>query len=354
MMQAAVDAAIDAHYLAGSAAAVRYVQALAAEVLRELGLWRLEPEPRSLDEVAAALGVVPEVRFALAWLLEDAADAGATSDVERRGRELAAAAPASGASRELLDYAASRYPDYLRGARSGAAILLKPPAVKLWEAYFSAANPFYDVHNRLGWTGLREALARLGRPARAVELGAGTGGGTGAVLAGLAEDDEAAGRIASLTITDVSPSFLVGTLERLRAASPPVPLERRKLDFGRPLADQGFPPGSIDVFFGVNALHNGADLGATLAALAQTLAPDGFLVVSESICGAGEHVHQEFIFNLLPLPRPPRQDAVGTPGSRFFTAAAWRQALAASPFRAEVHANTQGPELALLALARPA
>ena len=126
-------------------------------------------------------------------------------------------------------------------------------------------------------------------------------------------------------------------------------VQRKRLDFTRPLAEQGIAPGSVDVLLGVNALHNGSDLVASLRALRPALAADGYLIVSESLCPAGGHVHQDFMFNLLPLERRTHSAAA----SRFLPAGAWAEILRAGGFTAEVARNSQGPELALLAIARP-
>ena len=377
-----VDLLIDERYLADSAAATRQVRTHALRILAALGLWQQTPAaPLPAAALAAALGVQPAVAFAFAWLLEEAVLAGAVAagggpagdPAARLYRPLAAPAagdlalppvadPAGlGSSLPMFAHIAERYPDYLRGDRSGAAILLKGPALRLWEDYFSDANPLYDVHNRLGWAGLCRALEpwrRSGRPCRVLELGAGTGGGTAAILAGLAqlaERGEAVPRV-RLTISDVAPSFLLATVERLapRAAAlaPAVALEKRRLDFGRPLAEQGVEAGSVDVLVGVNALHNGSDLAAVLQAVRPALAPDGALVVSESLCGPGEQVHQEIVFNLLPLAG--QAAGGGRPRSRFHAAEVWQEALAGAGFAAEVFRNGRGPQLALLAIARPA
>lgn len=363
-----VDALVDQRYLAASAAAVDYVRGQAARILHRMKLWDLVSQPRPLPAIAAALETLPALSFALAWLLEEAGALGAVRIGGRSPGGEALYAPAVfppdglfaahcrrmeelasgvGSSREMFDHVAERYPDFLRGEKSGAALLLKGPALRILEEYFAAANPLYDIHNQLGWTGLREALRRLGRPAHVLELGTGTGGGTEAILRGLRQDG---GTLASLTLSDISPTFLVNTLERLaRQAGPsPVPLQRRRLDFTRPLTEQGLAPGGIDVVVGVNALHNGNDLVGVVGATRPALAADGCLILSESLCQPGAHVHQDFIFNLLPLDRRTQADV----HSRFLSAAAWEEILRAGGFTAELYHNSLGPQLALLAIAR--
>jgi SAM-dependent methyltransferase len=367
---AEIDRLVDFHYLAASRAACRYVQTLAAGVLDTLG-FHGAAEPAPPTAIGGRLGVVPDRAYALAWLLWEAAeiravdrvvdDSGAVlyrprgepprSDRRRRAAAaLAGHAARVGCSHSMLDFVAGEYPAFLRGEKSGLYILLRGRGLELWEGYFSATNPLYDVHNRIGALGLAAALARLGRPAAVVELGTGAGGGTAALLDRLA----GAGlpRPASFTLTDLAPSFLVRTLERLApgAAAAGLELARRRLDFDRPLAEQGIEPGSVDVLVGVNALHNGSRPAVTLGHLAEALSPDGLVVISESICGSATHVHQAFVFNLQPPTRPVDPDE-GT-YTRFFSTAGWRCRLDAAPLVAEIYRNSHGPELALLALAR--
>jgi methyltransferase family protein len=357
-----VDDLVDERYLAASLSASAYVRLRSAEILAACGFRGLRRVP--LAQVRAALGVAPELDDALEWLLVEAACLGVVEierteegalysvgepvgpAVEERIREdLRAQAEQVGSSLPMFDHVAACYPDVLQGRRSGQMALLKGAALPLLESYFSAANPLYDIHNQLGWRGLREALEQLGRPARVLELGVGTGGGTAAVLAGLSAGG--APRVGSLTLSDLSPSFAIHTVERLAArAADRVALAHRRLDFTRPLVEQGIAPGSVDVILGVNAIHNGGDLAATLVALRPALTGDGFLVISESLCAVGAHVHQDFVFNLLPLP----SHGIAT-HSRFFSAAVWRAALGTQGWRAEVYVNRRGPELALLAVA---
>lgn len=362
-----VDELVDDAYLDASQSASAYVRALSAGILETLGLWR-QGEAAPLSQWRTDFAVVPELETALAWLLAEARDLGAVrvepspqgvplfrsvdfdvaEAIAHSTEQLRLWAPGVGSSLEMLSYVASRYPDFLQGTRSGGAILYKGPALELTTSYFSAANPLYDVHNQLGWRGVQEALARLGRPAHVLELGVGTGGGTAAVLRGLAASDP--GALASFTITDISPSFLLPTAQRLHQENPlPTPLAHRRLDFSRSPLDQGFAAGSVDVLLAVNALHNASDPVAALAGLRPLLARDGFLVVSESLCTPGEHVHQDFVFNLLPQPESRFRDAA--PTSRFFSVEVWRQILHDAGYGgAGIYANHQGPQLALLAL----
>lgn len=363
-----LDDLVDDAYLEHSAAAWGVVRARSVALLEELGLWRLPGASLPPGELAAALAVAAPAVDAFAWMLEAVAGLGAVrrtggggelhlyqpadrpppAALEDAEREAARHAAGIGTSTELLDYVASRYPEFLRGERSGPTLLLKGHGLDLWESYFSAANPLYDIHNAACARTLASALAAAGRRRpHVVELGAGTGGGTTALVAELGRSLPGS----RLTITDTAPSLLLRVAERLDPGD--LELRRRRVDFNQPLAGQLEPLGPIDAFVAVNALHNAVDLPATLARLVERLEPGGCLVVSESICGADEQVHQDFVFNLLPQPPRHPEATPKRPGSsRFLTAGDWRQLFATLPFAGEVASNRRGPELALVALAR--
>jgi SAM-dependent methyltransferase len=337
----AVDRLIDARYLAASSAAVRYVRAKASHVLAEIGFSEADARGRSIEELAALLGVVRAASPALAWLIANRSDGQTPGEqaLERAAQDLAAYAPLVGSSREMFDHVAERYPAVLRGQRSGLSILLKGEGLELWERYFSAANPLYDVHNQLTADGLRGVWRAATQRPRILELGTGTGGATAALLGAL----DCLPNVAAVdfVISDISPSFLVRVTERLRA---PGRLRTLRIDFDRPLEEQGIPPCSIDVIVATNALHSARDLGTTLTLLRRAMASDAVLIVSESLCPAGSSVHQEFVFNLL----GGSQASAG--GSRFLSAARWVDLLQRAGFIAQVLVNQRGPELAMLAI----
>ena len=353
---ALVDRLVDADYLAASAAAERYVRVLAARVLAGIGCRAAGSAHGDVEAVAAACDVVPSALPALAWLL--AAVTGPVPSAEPHGSPrgsspddadalhaaaaLDAHASMIGCSRAMLDYVAERYADVLRGRRSGASVLLKGDGLAHWDRYFSALNPLYDIHNRLAAAGLAHVWPETRAP-RILELGCGTGGGTVALVDAL--DGLPNGSSADLTVSDISPSFVVRVAERV--SRPAGRMRTARVDFTRPLETQGIADHSADVIVATNALHGAPDLSATLLLLRPALASSGALVISESLCPATGSVHQDFIFNLLGS-----TGSAATRPTRFLTAARWRALLASSGWQADVAANTRGPELAMLAVAR--
>ncbi|MFI0469627.1 class I SAM-dependent methyltransferase [Saccharopolyspora sp. 5N102] len=243
---------------------------------------------------------------------------------------------------DLLQHTASSYPGFLGGTTSGQSILLSGEGMRLWHGYFQSRNLLYEPLNAAAAATVNDLL-RERSGARVLEVGAGTGGATAHLLAEWPDDLSGAH---DYTVTDTSTSLMVGARRALTEQAPSnVRLAFRRFDFD--LADdQGLTPGSFDVVLAVNALHNAVDLPSALRRLRSLLRPGGAIVLSESLCAVGDLVHQEIIFNLLPL----RADACAR-GSRFYSEAAWRGHFEAAGMDTEIHVNTSGPELAMVAVA---
>jgi SAM-dependent methyltransferase len=353
-----LDALLGERYQAACSAATAYVRSQAARILEAVGFWALPCLPRSAGEIADKLGLAEPAVRALLWLLEEVAVAsemmmatpsGDSPVFAPRGplprgywdsaREVARAHCRDlGESIAMIDYAAERYPDFLRGRRSGVSVMLKGEGLDRLERYFSEWNPLYSVYNEIGGLGLREAIRTLDRPARVLELGAGTGGATRILLGTLARSG---GR---LLATDIAPSLL------MRQAGRVPPGDRcawQRLDFDRPFDPQGIDACSQDVVVSVNGLHNASDPSRTLGFVRRALSRRGVLVIAESLCPPGERVHQDFLLNLLPA-GPARGRS-----SRFLEPSRWEELLREGSFEAALHVNTDGRPLAMLALARP-
>ena len=110
-------------------------------------------------------------------------------------------------------------------------------------------------------------------PIRVIEVGAGTGGTTSAVLPALPAERTV------YDYTDVS-TFFFGHAARKFAAYPFV--KTALLDLERAPAEQGWAPGSYHVVVAANVLHATRDLDRTLAHVRGLLAPGGLLVAYEA------------------------------------------------------------------------
>jgi SAM-dependent methyltransferase len=307
-----------------------------------LGLPPLLHTPRPVDDIVAAAGFVPAFRPALAWLVGRLADAGLLEE-RQGGYRLTAPLPppALAAIRTaglaidasyapayaLLDEAAALYPRVARGETSGErALFLR---ASLWVAYFANTNPYYALNNRVA---AHAAAARVAPPATVLEVGAGLGSATDALLGALRH----AGRLADLAAyrTTEPVVFFRRRAERtLAAAWPGVPLAFSALDVNAPWADQGVAAGSADLVWGVNVFHLARELDVVLREAFTALRAGGWLVVGEGLRPApGRRVGAELPFQLLESFTAVTLDPVARPTAGFLTAEHWQAALGRTGF----------------------
>jgi len=315
----------------------QYAVHVALDLLHELGLTTLLAEPRDVDALLAARGFVSAFRPALAWLLAWLTTADVL--VERQGRwrlagplpvsdrpGLRAAAlendPSYAPAYALLDEAAAIYPRVARGEVSGERALFQK--VSLWASYFDNAHGYYALNNRVAAHG---AAAHVGPGARVLEIGAGLGSATAALLERLAADG-ALGRVASYRCTEPVPFFRRRAQRTLEATHPGIPITFGALDLNLPWAEQGVSAAGVTLVWGVNVFHLARDLRQTLAEARTALAPGGWLVAGEGIRPvSGQPVAPELPFQLLDSFVDVKLDAETRPAPGFLTAEQWRAAL---------------------------
>ncbi|WP_332107859.1 beta-ketoacyl synthase N-terminal-like domain-containing protein [Phytohabitans flavus] len=174
---------------------------------------------------------------------------------------------------------AAGYLDVLSGRRPGTAVLL-PDGSDALVADVYRHNRRADHLNGL----VAEAVSALARalpadqePLSVLEIGAGTGATTEAVLAALRQS----GLVGSVRyeFTDISPALAHRGGDRF--AGQGVPLSTRILDIEGDLAAQGFDGRRYDVVVASNVLHATGDLRHTLAQVARLLRPGGLLLLNE-------------------------------------------------------------------------
>ncbi|MEU1941468.1 SDR family NAD(P)-dependent oxidoreductase [Streptomyces sp. NPDC020125] len=163
--------------------------------------------------------------------------------------------------------------DVLTGRASALALLSAEPAAHLLEQYYDTA-PVSRFHNRLAQALLRALLAHwpADRALRVLEIGAGTGGMTAALLPLLPADRT------RYRYTDVSPAY--PTRARNRFGDYDF-VEYGTFDLDRDLAEQGYHPQGFDLVIAANALHTAKDLEPALRRVASLLAPGGHLLAFE-------------------------------------------------------------------------
>ncbi|SPO01629.1 related to polyketide synthase [Cephalotrichum gorgonifer] len=133
---------------------------------------------------------------------------------------------------------------------------------------------------------------------RILEVGAGTGGFTGHVLAALQSLEEESGglKLAEYTYTDISPTFFERARERWKALEGRISF--KTLDLERSLESQGFEVGTYDLVVAGSVLHATADLVRTIKNVRTALKPGGRALILEVV--APEDVVVNFSFGLAP------------------------------------------------------
>jgi SAM-dependent methyltransferase len=198
------------------------------------------------------------------------------AELERTVATALRAIEATGVDRVFLDYlrdCAANQVGLLRGEVSPLQLLLPDEAGLVTDALY-AANPSSRIQNLVAARLVRALADRLpdGDRLRIVEVGAGTGATSAAILNAVPGD-----RV-RYRFTDIS-TFFTNRARRLLAGHPSV--EYGVYDIDREPAEQGLPPGGADIVVAANVLHDAKDLDWTLARLRCVLAPGGVLVLIE-------------------------------------------------------------------------
>ncbi|MFF8288612.1 SDR family NAD(P)-dependent oxidoreductase [Streptomyces sp. NPDC016309] len=197
------------------------------------------------------------------------------TDRVRRGGELLRALvsdhPAFSAEAALCARRARHLDALLRGTRDPME-LVAADAIALEHVY--DLSPVTRFHNRIAQTLVRSLVAAwpADRPLRVLEVGAGTGGTTAALLPLLPPERT------HYTYTDVSAAFLTRAEHRFAAYDF---LDHRTLDLDTDPTAQGFPEGAYDLVVSAHALHTTTDLTAALRRVRALLAPGGLLLALE-------------------------------------------------------------------------
>jgi acyl transferase domain-containing protein/SAM-dependent methyltransferase/acyl carrier protein len=185
---------------------------------------------------------------------------------------LRVAEPALSAELDLLGRMGPALAAVLRGAVDPLTLLFPDGDVETLRRLFGEA-PAARNANRILVEAVRTACTRGPRthPLRILEIGAGTGGTTSALLAGLADVP------LHYDFSDVSEHFLPAAARAFGSR-----ITCRRFDIEASPADQGLAEGSYDIIIAANVLHATRSLRTSLAHVRQLLAPDGALVLIEA------------------------------------------------------------------------
>jgi acyl transferase domain-containing protein/SAM-dependent methyltransferase len=266
----------------------RLSTAYIVEALRRLRVFGVTGDAHTVDRLRAAHGIAPTYRHLLArWLRRlaalDLVSASAETFVARRplpDPDLAGAlAEAREALRDipaLLEYVercGGRLVEILTGAASPLETLFPDGSFAPAEALYRdwALSRYFSALAR------SMVVARAGQaahaPLRVIEIGAGTGGTTAALLPALPADRTV------YWFTDVSTAFLARAEQTWSSYGF---MRYGILDIERDPAEQGFPSHGFDVVIATNVVHATRDIPATLERARSLLAPGGLLILCEA------------------------------------------------------------------------
>ncbi|MBM7167745.1 SDR family NAD(P)-dependent oxidoreductase [Streptomyces sp. G44] len=164
--------------------------------------------------------------------------------------------------------------ELLRGQADPLEHLVSEGGMERLEQFFST-SPVMHYLNRITQVLVRSMVASwpADRPLRVLEVGAGTGGTTRAVLPLLPPERT------RYTFSDVSSLFCSRAEKRLADFDF---VDYRTFDLNGDLAEQGFTEQQFDIIIASNALHGARDLTQALTTVRRLLAPGGHLLAVET------------------------------------------------------------------------
>lgn len=160
---------------------------------------------------------------------------------------------------DLLERAGEALADVLLGERDASEAYLVDETTRF----------LYETSPPARWAnGQIAARVAAAAPRRVIEIGAGTGGTTRAVLAAFAVED--------YLFTDTSTTLLRRAAKRLPG------VRTARFDVERPPGEQGLPLGEAGAVIAANVVHATRDLDEALAHARALLAPGGVLLLWEA------------------------------------------------------------------------
>lgn len=289
--------------------------------------------PRHLESyLRLLLGMLEEERVVRrtgdAW--EIVAPDGSLSSPESLWRTLVLELPAYHAELVLLRQVGRHLTGILRGQVEPHELIFSTTSEPTAEHLY-AAGPYFRFYNQTAQEAVEALVKHLpaGRKLRLLELGAGTGGTTEALLAVLPPDRT------RYTFTDVSEELL--GLARTRFQHYPF-IDFQLLDIDRDPQLQGYAAHTFDLIVCSNVLYASRDLGGTLANLQRLLVSGGALLAVEILERPARFI--DLVFG--PLSGWWRFDDAGPgPRRRLPTEQGWRALFAETGFT-EVAALHEG------------
>ncbi len=275
---------------------------LALEALYELGFDFVPDREFDLDAFMSGLRIVPKYKDLARRLLDilkeeeivvssgerwKTASTPERVDPHKRLDTLRSSYPQFEGEVSLLTQCGSRLAQVLRGDQDPLLLLFPGGSMEAVEK-LTQLSPVAQAYNGLikgAMMRITEDLPKDGKM-RVLEIGAGTGGTTSAVLPVLSS------AVDEYTFTDIAHAFL--TNARRKFSEYPF-VSYRLLDIEQDPVNAGFQRHSYHLVLAANVLHATADLRDTLSHIKQLLAPGGLLVLLE---GTGPQPWVDLTFGL--------------------------------------------------------
>lgn len=261
--------------------------------LARLGAFRAPADPITAENIVPAAGLRPRQTVIIRQWLRALAQAGhlqwregahhlaAPLDLpalqqafDRLQADIASTAPYAPFI-EHIKTCAARQLELLRGTEDPFALLFPGGSFDVALAHYRD-TPVVRINNAVLAALARAALASSAGngPPTVLELGAGCGATTEAVLAALRDQP------VRYVFTDVGEFFLRRAAQRWRTAQGE-PLACQLLDLARSPLLQGIASQSVDLIVAVNVVHNASHVDEALRRLRSALKPGGLLLLSE-------------------------------------------------------------------------
>jgi acyl transferase domain-containing protein/SAM-dependent methyltransferase len=267
----------------------RLTVAYATQVLRDAGVFTVAGDRATADELLARLGTAPTYRHLLVRWLERLV---ASGELRSEGAAFIADRPLPEPgidacwreserllddNRALLDYVrhcGNLLSAVLRGEQSPLETLFPSGAFELADGLYRRSATMRYINDLAASAVQAFVAARGAQPLRVLEIGAGTGGTTAALLPCFVPE------ATRYRFTDVSPFFFDRAREEFGHLGF---IDFGELDLDRELAAQeAAAGGGFDLVIASNAVHASRDLRATMRRLRELVAPGGMLLLVES------------------------------------------------------------------------
>jgi polyketide synthase PksN len=236
----------------------------------------------------------------------------------------------------LLEACLKALPAIVTGRQRATDVMFPGSSMSLVEGVYRG-NALADHFNAV----LRDTLiacieqqlaAEPARRIRIIEIGAGTGGTTAALLPALRPYP-----VEEYCYTDVSKAFLMHAEKQFRPLFPA--LTTALFDVSKPLAGQSIAAGQYDFAIAANVLHATPDIRETLRNTKATLKNQGVLLLNEVSAWS---LFNHLTFGLLEGWWLHEDTALRMPGSPGLAPETWRELLEAEGFVSVIHPAEDG------------